>query len=87
MPKRDLGAFSFLDNKNFRITIPLTTLICFVLLLLIEHLGGNGGQDFAFQGLVVHRVRVYLQLLPVMLNEEQQLHLELLSYLQQLQMM
>ncbi len=67
MPKRDLGAFSFLDNKNFRITIPLTTLICFVLLLLIEHLGGNGGQDFAFQGLVVHRVRVYLQLLPVML--------------------
>lgn len=67
MPKKDLGAFFFLDNKNFRITIPLTTLICFVLLLLIEHLGGTGVPDFSFNGLMLYKVRVYYQLIPVML--------------------
>lgn len=67
MPNNDLGAFFFLDSKKFRITIPLTTLVCFVLLLLIEHIGGTGVKDFSFYGFMMHRVRVYLQLIPVML--------------------
>ena len=67
MPNNDLGAFFFLDSKKFRITIPLTTLVCFVLLLLIEHIGGTGVKDFSFYGFMMHRARVYLQLIPVML--------------------
>ena len=65
MPKKDLSAFFFLDNKNYRITIPLTTAICFVLLLLIEHVGG--ASDLSFNGWIVHKIRVYLQIIPGML--------------------
>ncbi|MBP3773257.1 MAG: response regulator [Treponema sp.] len=65
MPKRDYGAFFFLDNKNYRITIPLSTFICLVLLLLIEHIGGQ--PDFSLHGWIVHKIRVYIQIIPVML--------------------
>ena len=67
MPKKDFGAFFFLDNKNYRITIPLTTLICLVLLLIEEHLGGNGVPDFSLQGWIIHKARVYAQIVPVMI--------------------
>ena len=65
MPKKNLGAFFFLDNKNFKITIPLTTFICLILLLLIEHVGQ--APDFSFNGVILHKTRVYAQLIPVML--------------------
>ena len=67
MPNKDQGAFFFLNNKKFRISIPLTTIICFFLLLFIEYAGGRGIQDFSFNGWMIYRARVYLQLLPVML--------------------
>ena len=67
MPNKDQGAFFFLNDKKFRISIPLTTIICFFLLLFIEYAGGRGIQDFSFNGWMIYRARVYFQLLPVML--------------------
>ena len=67
MPNNDLNAFFFLNSKKFRTTIPLTALICFVLLLIIEHAGRFGVQDFSFFGWMMYRSRVYLQLIPIML--------------------
>ena len=67
MPETDLGAFFFLSNKKFRITLPLTTLVCYLILLLIEHAGGGDMPDFSFHGWIVHKIRVYFQIVPVML--------------------
>jgi signal transduction histidine kinase/FixJ family two-component response regulator/HPt (histidine-containing phosphotransfer) domain-containing protein len=67
MPKRELGAFFFLNDKNYRITIPVTTLICYIILLLIEHIGSGGMPDLSFNGWLVHKIRVYFQLVPVMI--------------------
>ena len=65
MPKNDYTSYFFLSNRHYQITIPLTTSICLILLVMIEHLGGQ--PDFSFHGWLVHNIRVYLQIIPVML--------------------
>lgn len=65
MPEKDYTSYFFLRNKNYQITIPLTTAICLILLILIEHLGGQ--TDFTLHGFIAHNIRVYIQIIPVMI--------------------
>ena len=65
MPKDKCNSFIFLNKRNFQISIPLTALLCYVLLLIIEHFGGR--QNLAFNGWVAHNFRIYIQIIPVML--------------------
>ena len=67
MSAKEFGSFFFLQDKRHRLTIPLSTLICFILLLLIEHVGAGDKIDLTFHGWIVHKIRVYIQIVPVML--------------------
>ncbi|MCR5218963.1 ATP-binding protein [Treponema sp.] len=62
--EKNYAADFLLQNKYFKRTIPLTTLICLALLLLIEHVGR---MNFYHQGWVVYRITCYIQVVPVII--------------------
>ncbi|MBQ9207636.1 MAG: response regulator [Treponema sp.] len=65
MDEKAYNSYFFLRKKEFRITIPLTALICFILLLLIEHLYPETYSQF--RGLISHQNRCYTQVIPIMI--------------------
>lgn len=65
MASIDYDSYFFLKNRNYKISIPVTTFICFVLLVLTENLAGPN--DFVFNDWTFHKIRVYSQIVPVML--------------------
>jgi len=67
MPKKDFNSYFFLNNRNYQITIPLSTLICLVLLLILEQFGKIASFSCNFAGCTPQNIQVYLQIVPVML--------------------
>lgn len=67
MQEKDYNSYFFLKNKNYRITIPLTTLICLLFLLIIEQNGRRASLELIPSLSVIHGLRVYFQIIPVML--------------------
>ena len=64
MPKKDYKSYFFVDNNAFKITIPLTSILCFVLLMLIEH---TFQSDLYINRWFFHKVQCYLMIVPVMI--------------------
>ena len=66
MPKKDFNSYFFLNNRNYQITIPLSTLICLVLLLILEQFGKIASFSCNFAGCTPQNIQLYLQIIPVM---------------------
>lgn len=64
MDNKEFSQYALLQNKNYRITIPLTTLIAFVLLLVIDYWCRP---IFVFHKWEATQVQLYWQIIPVML--------------------
>lgn len=64
MDNKEFSQYALLQNKNYRITIPLTTLIAFILLLVIDYCCRP---IFVFHKWEATQVQLYWQIIPVML--------------------
>ena len=64
MDNKEFSQYALLQNKNYRITIPLTTLIAFILLLVIDYCCRP---IFVFHKWEASQVQLYWQIIPVML--------------------
>ena len=65
MDEKAYNSYFFLRKKEFRITIPLSMLICFLIILRIEHVFPETYSQF--NGLISHQNRCYAQVIPVMI--------------------
>ncbi|WP_294429860.1 response regulator [uncultured Treponema sp.] len=67
MEENKYDSYFLVRKKVFRLTIPLTTIICLILLLIIEHIGKAVGFELSFNGWIAFKSRIYLEIIPVML--------------------
>ena len=67
MEEKKIDSYFFVRKKEFQITIPLTTAICLILLLLLENIGKSVSTEISFYGWIAYKARVYLEIIPVMI--------------------
>ena len=61
---RDYTQYALLQNNHYKLTIPLTTIITFISMIVIEHFSHS---EFEFQQWEMQQVQLYAEMIPVML--------------------
>ncbi len=64
MSDKNYTEYALLQNKHYRITIPLTTILAFIIMLVIEHVCKP---DMHFAHFHISQIQLYWELIPVML--------------------